>query len=68
MGSLDVFRPECDIDELSRPEHVTDDFEAAGINSKADVRAVFTDHPGWIIDEDEASQPDRILRHIRYRG
>jgi hypothetical protein len=34
----------------------------------ADVRAVFTDHPGWVIDEDEASQPDRILLHIRYLG
>ncbi|HEX3108391.1 MAG TPA: hypothetical protein VHU41_04785 [Thermoanaerobaculia bacterium] len=34
----------------------------------ADVRAVFTDHPGWIIDEDEASEPNRILLHIRYRG
>lgn len=33
-----------------------------------DVRAVFTDHPGWVIDEDPASQPDRILLHIRYLG
>jgi predicted TIM-barrel fold metal-dependent hydrolase len=41
MGNLDAFRPECSLDELGRPEHVTDDFEAAGINSKADVRAVF---------------------------
>jgi predicted TIM-barrel fold metal-dependent hydrolase len=42
MGSLDVFRPECSVEELSRPEHVSDDFEAAGISSKADVRAVFS--------------------------
>src|SRR5215210_717107 len=34
MGSLDAFRPECSVEELSRPEHVTDDFEAAGISSK----------------------------------
>ena len=34
----------------------------------AGVRAVFTDHPGWVIEEDEASQPDRILLHIRYLG
>ncbi|HSO75523.1 MAG TPA: amidohydrolase family protein, partial [Blastocatellia bacterium] len=42
MNSLDVFRPECSLEELGRPEHVTDDFEAAGINSKEDVRAVFS--------------------------
>jgi hypothetical protein len=41
VGSLDAFRPECSIDELERPEHVFDDFEAAGISSKDDVRAVF---------------------------
>jgi len=29
------------VEELSRPEHVVDDFEAAGIESKADVHAVF---------------------------
>ena len=40
--SLDPFRPECSIEELSRPEHVADDFAAAGINSKDDVRAVFS--------------------------
>jgi hypothetical protein len=34
----------------------------------AGVRAVFTDHPGWVIDEDEASKPDRILLHIRFVG
>lgn len=34
----------------------------------ADVRAVFADHPGWVIDEDEASRPDRIILHIRYLG
>jgi hypothetical protein len=44
IGSLDVFRPECSVEELSRPEHVSDDFEAAGIQSKADVRAVFAEN------------------------
>jgi hypothetical protein len=42
MNNLDAFRPECSLDELSCPEHVSDDFEAAGINSKEDVRAVFS--------------------------
>jgi predicted TIM-barrel fold metal-dependent hydrolase len=42
MNSLDAFRPECSLEELARPEHVADDFEAAGINSKEDVRAVFS--------------------------
>ncbi|MES2561563.1 MAG: amidohydrolase family protein, partial [Pseudomonadota bacterium] len=37
MGNLDAFRPECSLEELSRPEHVVDDFEAAGIKSKQDV-------------------------------
>src|SRR6185369_4959297 len=44
MNSMDAFRPECSIEELSRPEYIVDDFEAAGINSKDDVRAVFDDH------------------------
>ncbi len=43
MGSLDAFRPECSMEELSKPEHVVDDFEAAGVQSKADVRAVFAE-------------------------
>lgn len=42
MNSLDAFRPECSLEELGRPEHVSDDFQAAGINSKEDVRAVFS--------------------------
>ena len=42
MGSLDVFRPECSLEELGRPEHVVDDFEASGVNSKDDIRAVFS--------------------------
>ena len=42
MNNLDAFRPECSLDELARPEHVTDDFEAAGVNSKADIRSVFS--------------------------
>jgi predicted TIM-barrel fold metal-dependent hydrolase len=43
MKSLDAFRPECEVEELSRPEHVHDDFEASGVNSKDDVRSTF-DH------------------------
>ena len=42
MNNLDAFRPECSLEELSRPEFVSDDFEAAGIRSKDDVRAVFS--------------------------
>jgi hypothetical protein len=42
MNSLDVFRPECSLEELGRAEHVADDFEAAGITRKGDVRAAFT--------------------------
>ena len=42
MNNLDAFRPECSLEELSRAEHVSDDFEAAGVNSKDDVRAVFS--------------------------
>ena len=42
MRNLDAFRPECSVEELARPEHVVDDFEAAGIASKADVREVFS--------------------------
>ena len=42
MNNLDAFRPECSVEELARPEHVTDDFEAAGINSADEVRAVFS--------------------------
>jgi predicted TIM-barrel fold metal-dependent hydrolase len=42
MGSLDAFRPECSVEELARPEHVTDDFEASGVTSKADIRGVFS--------------------------
>jgi predicted TIM-barrel fold metal-dependent hydrolase len=42
VDSLDAFRPECGIEELSRPEHVVDDFEASGVNSKEDIRAVFS--------------------------
>jgi hypothetical protein len=44
MGNLDAFRPECSVEELSRPEHVVDDFEAAGIQSKDDVRRVFSNN------------------------
>jgi predicted TIM-barrel fold metal-dependent hydrolase len=41
MDNLDAFRPARSIAELDQPEHVSDDFEAAGTNSKEDVRAVF---------------------------
>lgn len=44
MGSLDAFRPECSIEELSKPEHVVDDFEACGAKSKADIRSVFSNN------------------------
>jgi hypothetical protein len=44
MNSLDVFRPECSLEELSRPEFVADDFAAAGVNSKDDVRSVFANN------------------------
>jgi hypothetical protein len=44
MNNLDAFRPECSIQELARPEYVTDDFEAAAIDSKEDVRAVFSNN------------------------
>jgi hypothetical protein len=44
MNSLDAFRPECSVEELARPEHIHDDFAAAGITSKDDVRAVFDNH------------------------
>ena len=42
FGSLDAFRPECSVTELAREEHVVDDFEAAGIESKDDLRRVFS--------------------------
>jgi hypothetical protein len=44
MNSLDAFRPECSLEELGRPEHVSDDFEAAGINAEEEVRTVFSDN------------------------
>ena len=44
MNSLDVFRPECGVEELSRPEFVSDDFDATGVNSKDDVRSVFANN------------------------
>ena len=42
MDNLDAFRPACSLEELGQPKHVTDDFAAAGINSKEDVQAVFS--------------------------
>ncbi len=44
MDSLDAFRPECSIAELSKPEYVTDDFDASGVKSKADIRGVFANN------------------------
>jgi predicted TIM-barrel fold metal-dependent hydrolase len=42
MSNLDFLRPECSIEELARPEFVTDDFAAAGIESKDDIRTAFS--------------------------
>jgi predicted TIM-barrel fold metal-dependent hydrolase len=42
LESLDAFRPECSVAELARAEHVVDDFEAAGVESKDDIRRVFS--------------------------
>ena len=44
IGSLDAFRPECSLEELAKPEHVFDDFEAAGVASKQDLRSVFSNN------------------------
>ncbi|MFM9967113.1 MAG: amidohydrolase family protein [Burkholderiales bacterium] len=44
MDNMDAFRPECSIEELGRPEHVHDDFEASGVKSKADIRKVFANN------------------------
>ena len=44
VGSLDAFRPECSVEELSKPEHVVDDFDASGVKSKADIRKVFSEN------------------------
>src|SRR3989454_1093690 len=43
VGTPDVFRPACGFDELVRAEDMHDDFAAAGISSKDDVRSTF-DH------------------------
>jgi predicted TIM-barrel fold metal-dependent hydrolase len=42
MDNLDAFRPDCTVEELSKPEHVVDDFEASGVQSKRDIRDVFS--------------------------
>jgi hypothetical protein len=42
MNSLDFLRPECSVEELARPEFIADDFAAAGIESKDDIRAAFS--------------------------
>lgn len=41
MNNLDFLRPECSVEELARPEFVTNDFAAAGIESKDDIRTAF---------------------------
>lgn len=42
MSNLDFLRPECSLEELARPEFVSDDFAAAGIASKDDIRSTFS--------------------------
>ncbi|HEY7716261.1 MAG TPA: amidohydrolase family protein [Candidatus Binatia bacterium] len=42
MDNLDAFRPDCTVEELLKPEHVVDDFEASGVQSKRDIRDVFS--------------------------
>jgi hypothetical protein len=44
MDNLDAFRPECSVEELAKPEHVVDDFDASGVKSKQDIRAVFSNN------------------------
>ncbi|MSQ52600.1 MAG: amidohydrolase [Betaproteobacteria bacterium] len=44
MANLDAFRPECSLEELARPENVNDDFEASGVQSKAEIRQVFSNN------------------------
>jgi len=44
MNHLDIFRPNCSVEELSRPEFVNDDFAACGVNSKDDIRNVFANN------------------------
>jgi hypothetical protein len=43
MDSLDAFRPECSLEELSRPEHIHDDFAASGATSKQDIQAAYSE-------------------------
>lgn len=44
VNSLDAFRPERSIEELERPQDIVDDFEAAGISLKEDIRAAFNSY------------------------
>ena len=44
MNNLDAFHPGCSVEEFSKPEHVADDFAAAGVKSKVDIRAVFANN------------------------
>jgi predicted TIM-barrel fold metal-dependent hydrolase len=42
MDNLDPFRPGVALSDLTHAEHVVDDFAASGVQSKADIRAVFS--------------------------
>ena len=44
MNNLDFLRPECSVEELARPEFVSNDFAAAGIESKDDIRTTFSNN------------------------
>jgi predicted TIM-barrel fold metal-dependent hydrolase len=41
MATPDVFRPACSLGDMTRAEDMHDDFQAAGIESKEDVRSTF---------------------------
>lgn len=44
LNSLDAFAPELSLEELEGRQHVFDDFEAAGVNSKDEIRRAYTGH------------------------
>lgn len=44
MDSLDAFRPECNLAELGRPEHVADDFAASGVTSEEEIQVAYSDN------------------------
>jgi hypothetical protein len=53
MNNLDFLRPECSVEELARPEFIADDFAAAGIESKDDIRAAFSSNFYFGCEADE---------------